>query len=224
MGKGYSTIVSHVDYTAIIAASRTVKINMVEVYSSAVCYFDKTRLSANRGRTSILNLVIRGTIRREIDSLRTILKLKFLRCADVRHQHDVDFVLVSCSLDSLANGHKRGSFRAVAVNITAACGAVGYIISGCCGYEGNAVISSILCLSCRGGYIVESILSFFVRRNVRGNFLPFRCRLFCINRVISSLICVANITYYHIIAYIDGIIYCERCRCKREKHCKCQDQ
>ena len=224
VGKSYSTIVSHVDYTAIIAASRTVKINMVEVYSSAVCYFDKTRLSANRGRTSILNLVIRGTIRREIDSLRTILKLKFLRCADVRHQHDVDFVLVSCSLDSLANGHKRGSFRAVAANITAACGAVGYIISGCCGYEGNAVISSILCLSCRGGYIVESILSFFVRRNVRGNFLPFRCRLFCINRVISSLICVANITYYHIIAYIDGIIDCERCRCKREKHCKCQDQ
>ena len=197
---------------------------MIEVYGRAVCYFDKTRLCTDCDRTSKLNLVIRGTVGREIDSLGAILKLKFLRCADIGHQHDVDFVLVSCSLDSLANGHKRGSFRAVAANITAACGAVGYIISGCCGYEGNAVISSILCLSCRGGYIVESILSFFVRRNVRGNFLPFRCRLFCIKRVISSLICVANITYYPIIAYIDGIIDCERCRCKREKHCKCQDQ
>ena len=220
----YSTLVGHVDYSTVVGASGTVKINTIEVYGSAACYFNEARLSADRCRTGILNLEIGGTVGREIDSLGTILKLKFLRCTDIRHQHNVDFVFIGCSLDGLANSHKRGSFRAVTANIAAACGVVGYIISVCCGYKRDTIVCGILIFRCRSNY-VGNIVSFFVRRNVRGNFLPFRCRLFCIDRVISCLICVANITYDYIFGYcIDGIIDSERSRRKREKHSKCQDQ
>ena len=169
----YSTLVGHVDYSTVVGASGTVKINMIEVYDSAACYFNEARLSADRCRTDILNLVIRGTVGREIDSLGAILKLEFLRCADIGHQHDVDFVFIGCSLDSLANGHVWRSLSTVAVLIAAACGAVGYIIGVCCGYKRDTIVCGILLLSCRSIYIIGSILSCFVRRNVRGNFLPF---------------------------------------------------
>ena len=223
VGKSYSTIVSHVDYTAVIGTGGTVKINTIEVYGSAACYFNEARLSADRCRTGILNLEIGGTVGREIDSLGTILKLKFLRCADIRHQHNVDFVLTSCSCDSIADGHIRISLRTIAASITAACGAVGYIVGVCCGCERDVIDSIIRVSRVRSGY-VGSVSSFFVRRNIRGNFLPFRCRLFCIDRVISSLIGVAIIAHNRIIICIDGIIDSERCRCEREKHCKCQNQ
>ena len=169
----YSTLVGHVDYSTVVGASGTVKINMIEVYDSAACYFNEARLSADRCRTDILNLVIRGTVGREIDSLGAILKLEFLRCADIGHQHDVDFVLTSCSCDGVSDGHIRISIRTIAASIAAACGAVGYIVGVCCGYKRDTIVCGILLLSCRSIYIIGSILSCFVRRNVRGNFLPF---------------------------------------------------
>ena len=81
--KTYCAVISHIDYTTIVGAAGTIQINIVEIDSRAVCYFDKTRFCTNTNRTRKLNSVC-ITIRGEIDCFGFVFKLELLRSFNVR--------------------------------------------------------------------------------------------------------------------------------------------